>query len=249
VIAIANQKGGTGKTSTAAALGYLLGQHAPTLLIDADPQGNLTQSFGIRPDKLERTLYEVLVQGLPIDQIIQHLSPPPAALWLIGSNLDLAQTTLQVAGRPTWAILLRNALATIRSRFKFIVIDCPPNLDALTVNALVAATEVIVPVEMGAFSLRGTSRLLDVIRDLQVLNPTLPSPRFLACRVKSNSRLSSRIQDDLGQGFAGRLFNTVIREGTAVGQSQYAKQPLAVYAPTSSPAKDYEALCKELLHE
>lgn len=249
VIAICNQKGGTGKTSTTSALGFLLGQHAPTLLIDADPQANLTQSFGLRPDKLETTLYEVLVHGKPIADVIHAVPPPPAALAIIGSNLDVAATTLQMAGRPTYAIQLQKALETLGDRYKFVVIDCPPNLDALTVNALVAATEVIVPVEMGAYSLRGVSRLLDVIRDLKILNPRLSAPRYLACRVKSNNRLSSRILDDLTSAFPARTLKTVIREGTAVGQAQYAKQPLAVYAPTSAPAKDYEALCKEILNE
>ena len=159
IIAVANQKGGTGKTTTTSSLGYLLAQRGPTLLIDADPQGNMTQSFGLQRNLLESTLYEVLVNGRPIDQIIQQLSAPLDNISIIGSNLDLAQTTLQVSGRPTWATLLRNALAPVRSRYKYILIDCPPNLDALTVNALVAATEMIVPVEMGAFSLRGTSRL------------------------------------------------------------------------------------------
>ena len=248
IIAIANQKGGTGKTTTTTSLGYLLSQQGPTLLIDADPQGNMTQSFGISPDELESTLYEVLVNGRPIDQIIRTLPAPLSAISFIGSNLDLAQTTLQVSGRPTWATLLRNALAPVKSRFKFILIDCPPNLDALTVNALVAATEVIVPVEMGAFSLRGTSRLLDVIRDLKVLNPGLTAPHFLACRVRANTRLSAQIQKDLGTGFAEQVYATTIRESTIVGQAQYAKTPLALYAPTSGPAMDYAGLCAEVLN-
>ncbi len=246
VFAIANQKGGTGKTTTAAALGYLLALRGATLLIDADPQGNLTQTFGIDSESLASTLYDMLVQEAPADSVIRPLDAPPG-LALIGSNLDLADTTLAVSGSPYWGALLRDALAPVLSRFRYVVIDCPPSLDALTVNALVAATDVIVPVEMGAFSLRGTTRLLKVVGSVRKLNPTLPEPRFLACRTET-TRLSDAIRNEMAIGFGDRLYRTSIRKGTAVGQSQFRRTPLEVDSPGSPPARDYRDLVEELLH-
>lgn len=246
IFAVANQKGGTGKTTTSAAIGYLLALRAPTLLIDADPQGNLTQTFGLDSEALPNTLYDILVENVPAETVLRCL-PDPEGLALIGSNLDLADTTLAVSGSPYWGALLRDALTPLLPRFRYIVIDCPPSLDALTVNSLVAATEVIVPVEMGAFSLRGTSRLLKVVNNVRKLNPTLPAPRFLACRTET-TRLSDAIRHELVKGFGDRLFETSIRKGTAVGQAQFRRRPLELESPTSAPAKDYRAFVEELLH-
>ena len=119
--------------------------------------------------------------------------------------------------------LLRDALQPVLPRFRYVVIDCPPGLDALTVNALVAA-QLVVPVEMGAFSLRGTSRLLKVVNNVRKLNPSLPAPRFLACRTET-TRLSDAIRHEARQGFGDRLFETTIRKGTAVGQAQFPAAP------------------------
>ena len=188
----------------------------------------------------------MLVDDVPAEQVVRCLPAPPD-LALIGSNLDLADTTLQVSGMPSWGTLLREALAPILPRFRYVVIDCPPSLDALTVNALVACTDLIVPVEMGAFSLRGTSRLLKLVNNVRKLNPTLPSPRFLACRTET-TRLSEAIRQELSKGFGDRLLQTSIRKGTAVGQSQFRRRPLEVEAPTSAPARDYRALVEELLN-
>ena len=161
-------------------------------------EGNLTQTFGIDSESLPKTLYDILVDNITADQVLRCLTEPPDFA-LIGSNLDLADTTLAVSGLPYWGALLRDALQPVLPRFRYVVIDCPPGLDALTVNALVAATDIVVPVEMGAFSLRGTSRLLKVVNNVRKLNPSLPAPRFLAsarrrraCRTPSATS-SSRV--------------------------------------------------------
>ncbi len=189
----------------------------------------------------------MLVNNHPLADIIQSVPDAPPSLSLVGSNLDLAQTTLQVASRPFWGALLRAALSPVLARFRYIVIDCPPNLDALTINALVAASEVIIPVDMGAFSLRGTSKLLETMRSLQPLNTTISAPRFLACRAKANT-LSESVKSDLLQAYGGRLFDTVIREAVVVGKAQYNSQPLHLFAPSSTAARDYEALVKEIIN-
>src|SRR5579862_2626430 len=147
IFAVCNHKGGVGKTTTASALGWFLARRGPTLMIDADPQGHLTQVFGLDSDRLERTLYEVMVKALPIQEAMFPIQLPevlqltadafdPDALRIVGSNLELAETTLQVTGRPWWAKILRTALRPVLSDFQYVVIDCPPSLDSLTVNAI-----------------------------------------------------------------------------------------------------------------
>lgn len=247
VIVIANQKGGTGKTTTAVCLGYYLAEEGPTLLIDADPQANLTHTYGIDPDKQEISLYEVLVEDRPIRDAMHRIKPPPGDLQLIGSNIDLADVPRQAARKVSPATMLRRALEPVLSEFEFIVIDCPPSLDLLTINALAVSTDIIVPVEMGAYAVRGTSKLLDVVREVREVNPDIVAPRFLGCKVTSE-KLSDTLMGELWRAYKGRLFATTIAKGNRVGESQLKLKPLPLAYPDSEPAKDYKLLVKELLH-
>ena len=257
VFALCNHKGGVGKTTTAAALGWLFSRRGKTLLIDADPQAHLTQVYGLDSDKLDRTLYEVMVKGMSIkDAMIPLPDPqedpdvpvPEPSLYIVGSNLELADTTLQVTGRPWWATLLRNALKPVQDEFAYVIIDCPPSLDALTVNALASATDILVPVDMGAFSLRGTVKLLDMVRHVcdEMTNP--PRERFVACRVEPN-QFTEDILEQLWRHYGGRVCHTVIRKAVDVGRAQMYRQPLPVLFPNNPGTHDYIALAKELLDE
>ena len=255
VFAICNHKGGVAKTTSAGALGWFLSRRSPTLMIDADPQGHLTQVCGLDSDGLERTLYEVMVKGLPIQEAIQPIvlqEPPlefePTSLSIVGSNLELAETTMQVTGRPWWAKILRNALKTVQDDYKYVVIDCPPNLDALTVNAIAAATDVIVPVDMGAFSLRGTVKLLEIMRHVSEELSDAPNVWFLATRVEPN-QFTEDVLDQLWQAYDKRVLNTVIRKAVDVGRSQMYRCPLPVMFPNNMTTHDYAALTRELLNE
>lgn len=260
IFAVCNHKGGVGKTTTASTIGFLLARIGPTLLIDADPQAHLTQVFGIDSDKLEKTLYEVMVKGLPILDValpvpetdrdtgtLEGVGAEPC-LYLVGSNLELADTTLQVTGRPWWANLLRNALKPALEHFQFVVIDCPPSLDALTCNAIAAATDIIVPVDMGAFSLRGTVKLMDIVRHVCDQLPNPPSHRFLACRVEPN-QFTDDILDQLWRNYGGRVYHTVIRKAVDVSRAQMYRRPLPALFPNNPATQDYVALVKEILDE
>jgi chromosome partitioning protein len=247
VFVVANQKGGTGKTTTAVSLSYYLAEEGPTLVIDADPQANLTQTFGINPDKQALSLYEVLLEDKPVREAMQRIQPPPGDLHLVGSNIDLADVPRQAQRRVSPATMLRRALEPVLSEFEFVVIDCPPSLDLLTINALAVATDIIVPVEMGAYAVRGTSRLLDVVREVKEVNPNIPTPRFLGCKVTSE-KLSNALMGELWRAYRGRLFATTIAKGNRVGESQSKNKPLPQLYPESEPAKDYKLLIKELLH-
>ncbi len=255
IFAICNHKGGVGKTTSAAALGWFLSRRDRTLLIDADPQGHLTQVCGLDSDRLERTLYEVMVKSLPIQEAIQPIAldnPPegydPASLCILGSNLELAETTLQVTGRAWWANILRNALRPILSDYRYIVIDCPPSLDALTINAIATATDLIVPVDMGVFSLRGTVKILEILRHVSEEMPQAPTARFLATRVEPN-QFTEDVLDQLWRNYENRVLHTVIRKAVDVGRAQMYRSPLPVLFPNNPVTHDYAALTRELLDE
>ncbi len=255
IFAICNHKGGVGKTTSAAALGWFLSRRAPTLMIDADPQGHLTQVYGLDSDLLERTLYEVMVKSLPIQDAILPIQVEglpedfdPHSLCIVGSNLELAETTLQVTGRPWWVKLLRNALRPVMEEFQYIVIDCPPSLDALTVNAIAAATDIIVPVDMGAFSLRGTVKLLESLRHVSEELPNPPSVWFLATRIEPN-QFTEDILEQLWRNYEARVLNTVIRKAVDVGRAQMYRSPLPLLFPNNMSTHDYAALTRELLNE
>jgi chromosome partitioning protein len=247
VIAVANQKGGTGKTTTAVALAAILGRDTPVLAVDCDPQGNMTQAFGFDPDEQDPTLYNVLVEDSPIHEAFLSVGPPPHFLSLIPANLDLADTWRRVAGKIGLEGLLKAALLPLMPSFSYIVLDCPPSLDMITMNALVAATEVIVPVDMSVFSVRGMVKLMGTMDEVRKVNPALPAPHVLACRT-DNTAISQAIEERIRESFAGNVFRTAIPRGKDVPAAHAAKRPLPYHAPDSKASQAYEALAEEVRH-
>jgi chromosome partitioning protein len=245
IIAVANQKGGTGKTTTAVALAAILARTAPILAIDCDPQGNMTQSFGLDPDAQEATLYNVLVDEMPLDQAFVSPSPEALHLTLVPANLDLADTWRRVAGRVGLEALLKNALQPHLSRFRYVILDCPPSLDMITINGLVAATEAIVPVDMSVFSVRGMIKLMGTMQEVRKVNPALPPPKIVACRT-DNTTVSQAIEERLRQSFGGSVFNAAIPRGKDIPAAQAARTPLPYHAPRSKAAQAYEVLAEEV---
>ena len=251
VIAFANQKGGVGKTSTCANLAAALAQQGhEVLVIDCDPQGNLTQALGANPDALKATLYTVLVEGKPIEGAI--ISSPPAVaglpnLKLVGADLELADADMRLAGAVGRETLLQEALESVLGNFEYILLDCPPALGVLTINALAAATEVIIPVDMGIFSLKGVARLQETIQSVRrKINPGLARVRALRSKMDATN-LSGEVAAELERAFGPDLLKTKIRTSVRVREAQAAAQPITVWSPTERVAQDYIALAKEIV--
>ena len=246
VIAVANQKGGVGKTSTCANLATALSAGgARVLAVDCDPQGNLTQAFGPDPDALDMTLYNVLIERQPLEKALLNPVLGLPGLSLVGANLELAAADLQLGNAVARESRLRQVLEPHLSLYDYVFIDCPPALGLLTLNALTAATEVIVPVEMGVFSLRGVSKLMDTISEVRSINPGLRRIRALSNR-SDNTNLSLDVQAELKRSFGDDLFQTVIRRSVKVGEAQAAHLPITVYRPKDPAAKDYRDLAEEV---
>jgi len=245
IIAITNQKGGVGKTTTAVALASILAREAPVLALDCDAQGNMTQAFGFEPDSQDRTLYSVLVEDIALGNAFLPAGPLAPNLTLVPANLDLADTWRRVAGRVGLETLLKTVLVPFLPRFRYVVLDCPPSLDMMTINALVAATEAIVPVDMSVFSVRGMVKLMGTMQEVRKVNPDLPPPRIVACRT-DNTTVSKAIEEGLRKKFGGSVFRAAIPRGKDIPAAHAARRPLPFHAPDSKTALAYEALAAEV---
>jgi len=245
VIAVANQKGGTGKTTTAVALAAILGRDTPVLAVDCDPQGNMTQAFGYDPDEQDPTLYDVLVSDLALLDAVLPVGPPPHFLSLVPANLDLADTWRRIAGKIGLEGLLKAALAPVVGSFSYIVLDCPPSLDMTTMNALVAASEVIVPVDMSVFSVRGMVKLMGTMEEVRKVNSSLQPPHVVACRT-DNTAISQAIEERIRESFAGSVYAAAIPRGKDVPAAHAARRPLPYHAPDSKASQAYERLAEEV---
>ena len=245
VIAIATQKGGTGKTTTAHALGAgLIWRANRVLFIDLDPQGNL--SYILRADMDGATSYEVLTGQATAKEAIQHKPGGdiiPASPALSGANLEVNKTGKEYR--------LREALEPIRNDYDYIVIDTPPALSILTVSALTASDSVIVPAQADIFSLQGISQLYDTIQAIQQhSNPSLSIKGILLTRHNTRAILSrdlTQVMSNMAQQMGTRVYDSVIREGIAIKEAQASQQDIYSYAPRANPTRDYIAFIDELL--
>jgi len=245
VLAFANQKGGVAKTTTTLNLGVAFKEQGlSVLLVDLDPQGNLTMSQGFNPDAIERSMYDVLVHRVPIEEVVQH-----AEVDIAVSSIDLAGAELALSSMIGRERALEKALAPVRDNYNYILIDTPPSLGILTINALVAASGVIVPVQCEYLSLRGLVQLentLSMIREN--LNPSVEIQGILPTMFDRRTLHSREAIDILEENFGDLVFDTKIRKTIRYAEAPVKGTSVLAYDPTGDAAQAYRRLAKEVLN-
>jgi chromosome partitioning protein len=245
ILALAMQKGGVGKTTTALSLGVALAERgANVLLIDLDPQANLTQGLGIDPSELEYSVYEVLLN--PEHGTDFATIQTDAGVKLIPSTLALAGAELELAGKVGRELLLRKALRETRHRYDYILIDPPPSLGLFTLNALAAADAVIVPLQVHAYAFNAMPQLETTIDLVRELNPPIHISGIVCTLADRRTNLSRVIEDEIRERYGELVFETIIPVNAKLAEAPGAGLPINTYAPTSTGARAYAALAEEL---
>jgi len=248
VIAIANQKGGVGKTTTAINLGACLAvAERKTLLVDMDPQGNATSGLGVERGALESSVYDVLVDGASLCAATVRAVHFPY-LDVLPANRDLVGAEVELVNRPERELLLRHALADVRDQYEFVLMDCPPSLGLLTLNTLAAADAVLIPIQCEFYALEGLSQLLNTVRLVQRnLNPRLQIDGVLLTMYDSRLNLSRQVAEEAQEYFGSRVYRTAIPRNVRLAEAPSFGKPIVVYDLLSAGAQSYLALAKELI--
>ena len=247
VIAIANQKGGVGKTTTAVNLSACLAQKGKkVLLLDADTQGNATSGIGLEKRKIRSCIYDFLINNLPLKNVI-HKSPTED-LDVVPSTIQLAGAEIELVATMSRELRLRHVIKEVRQDYDYIIIDCPPSLGLLTINALTAADTVLVPIQCEYYALEGVSQLKNTVMLVQKhLNSDLKYEGILLTMFDSRTNLAAQVAEEVKNHFGSLVFNAVILRNVRLSEAPSHGQPIIAYDHRSKGAELYQELAKEVI--
>ena len=247
IISVVNQKGGVGKTTTTVSLSACLAhQGKSVLLIDIDPQGNATSGLGIDAEELENTVYQVLIGQSSLENTI--VNTEFGALDVAPSDIQLAGAEVELVSVDQREYVLKNALDSVKNKYDYILIDCPPSLNLMTINALVASNSVLIPVQCEYYALEGLSRLMQTVKSIKKqLNAGLEIEGILLTMYDSRTNLSLMVAEEVKKFFPKKVYRTVIPRNVRLSKAPSYGQPIIAYDPYSRGAESYLALANEVI--